>query len=172
MSEENVKENTISNDILQLVCFKLADEEYAVDITRVQEVIKVQSITPVPQMPDFVLGVVNIRGSVVPVFDLRKKFNLPEKEFDDNTKILVVNVKNILLSFIVDEILDNIKIETSSIDPAPNVKMQISKDCVVGIGLRDERMIVILDIDKINDEINLDIMKRKVSNNNSDVTVN
>ena len=158
-----MQESRKSTDILQLVCFKLADEEYAIDITRVQEVIRVQTITPVPQMPDFVLGVVNIRGSVVPVFDLRRKFKLAEKEFDSNTKILVVNVNNILHSVIVDEILDNIKLESSSIDPAPSVKMQISRECVLGVGLRENRMIVLLDIDRINEEINNDIQGVSVS---------
>ncbi len=167
MADTEAKDMT-NSDVLQLVCFKLADEEYAVDITRVQEVIRVQAITPVPRMPDFVLGVVNIRGSVVPVFDLRKKFKLQEKEFDDATKILVVNVKNVLLSFIVDEILDNIKLDSSSIDPTPNVKMQISKECVIGVGLRENRMIVILDIDRINDEINLDIMRSRANGNNTE----
>ncbi len=143
-----------SSEILQLVCFKLAEEEYAVDITSVQEVIRVQTITPVPQMPEFVLGVVNIRGSVVPVFDLRKKFVLNVTEFNSDTKILVVNVNNVLLSFIVDEILDNIKLDPASIDPAPNVKMQIARECVAGVGLRENRMIVILDLYRINDEIN------------------
>ena len=163
MDDVVMQESRKSTDILQLVCFKLADEEYAIDITRVQEVIRVQTITPVPQMPDFVLGVVNIRGSVVPVFDLRRKFKLAEKEFDSNTKILVVNVNNILHSVIVDEILDNIKLESSSIDPAPSVKMQISRECVLGVGLRENRMIVLLDIDRINEEINNDIQGVSVS---------
>lgn len=145
------------SEALQLVCFKLADEEYAVDITRVQEVIRVQKITPVPQMPDFVLGVVNIRGNVVPVFDLRKKFHLGLKPFDDLTKILVITINNVLISFIVDEILDNIKLEQNHIDPAPNVKMEIERECVRGVGLIDERMVVILDLNKIDEGINKEI---------------
>ena len=157
MDENDLQEIVESSDIMQLVCFKFADEEYAVDITRVQEVIRVQKITPVPQMPEFVLGVVNIRGSVVPVFDLRQKFKLPVKPFDDLTKILVITIDNILISFIVDEILDNIKLEQTHIDPAPNVKMEIAKECVKGVGLENERMIVILDLDNVNQAINAEI---------------
>lgn len=154
--EESVSQQDMqeSSDVLQLVCFKLAEEEYAVDITRVQEVIRVQKITPVPQMPEFVLGVVNIRGNVVPVLDLRKKFKLALKPFDDLTKILVITIDNILISFIVDEILDNIKLDQEHIDPAPSVKMQIEKECVRGVGLTEGRMIIILDLPRINDEIN------------------
>jgi len=149
---DNIQENT--GDVLQVVCFKLAEEEYAFDITQVQEFIRLQPITEVPQMPAFVLGVVNIRGSVVPVFDLRKKFRLPEKTPDDLTKILVVTVDGELISFIVDEILDNIKISTDQLDPAPTIKMEISKECVRGVGLLDERMISILNIAKVNEGIN------------------
>ena len=79
------------------------------------------------------------------------------KEFDGLTKILVITIDNILISFIVDEILDNIKIEKKRIDPAPSVKMQIQKECVKGVGLIEERMIIILDLDQINDEINKEI---------------
>lgn len=158
MSDESNQIGTeTGDDVMQLVCFKLAEEEYAVRIIRVQEVNRVQKITPVPQMPKFVLGVVNIRGSVVPVFDLREKFGLPIKPFDEKTKIMVINVDNIYMSFIVDEILDNIKLDNAHIDPAPSVKMKISKECVRGVGLQDNRMIVILDLDKINEEINQDI---------------
>lgn len=156
--EDEVQQDIVDrDDVLQLVCFKLAEEEYSVDITRVQEVIRVQKITPVPQMPDFVLGVVNIRGNVVPVFDLRKKIGLELKPFDGKTKILVITINNILISLIVDEILDNIKIDKKLIDPAPNVKMTIEKDCVKGVGLIENRMIIILDLDWINDEINKEI---------------
>ncbi len=157
MEDVAVRESTNVSEVLQLVCFKFAEEEYAIDITRVQEVIRVQKITPVPQMPDFVLGVVNIRGSVAPVFDLRRKFKLPTKEFDNQTKILVISINNVLMSFIVDEILDNIKIDKKSIDPAPNVKMAIEKDCVIGVALRKDRMIIILDLDKVNNGIDSDI---------------
>lgn len=154
MSDE---EKDSARSILQVVCFRLADEEYAFDITRVQEVIRMQSLTHVPQMPEFVLGVVNIRGSVVPVFDLRKKFNLPQKAFDEATKILVVTVEKEYISFVVDEILDNIKIDAAQLDPAPTVKMEIEKACVKGVALIDERMITVLDIDRVNDGVNQEI---------------
>ena len=155
---ENLQQNEdVDSKIIQLVCFKLADEEYGVDIKQVQEVIRVQKITPVPQMPDFVLGIINIRGNIIPVFDMRKKFGLPDKKFDLNTKFLVAKVKGTLLSFVVDEILDNVKIESKNIEPAPAVKMNIPKDCLSGVGLIEKRMIIILDIYKINERILSDI---------------
>lgn len=143
----------MNKNVLQLVCFKLAEEQYAMNIISVHEVIRWQKITPVPQMPDFVLGVVNIRGSVVPVFDLRAKFGLPCKDFDDKTKILVVNMNNVLVSVVVDEILDNVKVPIDSVDPAPNVKLRIERECVRGLALIDDRMIIILAPDRLGESI-------------------
>lgn len=140
----------------QFVCFKLASEEYAFDIKCVQEVIRVPRITPVPQMPDFCLGVINIRGNVVPLFDLRRKFHLTEKPFDSNTKILVAAIDNMLISMVVDEILDNIKLESAQIDPAPTVRMKIERDCIRGLGELEGRMIAILDLGKIHEVIKKD----------------
>jgi len=139
---------------MQLVCFKLADEEYAVEITAVQEVLRLQKITPVPQVPHFVLGVLNIRGEIVPVFDLRKKFGLAEKEPDVQTKIVIVKVYDAVISFIVDKIMDTIKVDVSRIDPSPNVKMKMERDCVKGVGVFDQRMVIILDTEKVHRHIN------------------
>lgn len=159
--EKSTVIDMMNQNVMQLVCFKLAEEQYAMDIISVHEVIRWQKITPVPQMPDFVLGVVNIRGSVVPVFDLRIKFGLPCKEFDDKTKILVVNMNNVLVSVVVDEILDNVKVPLDNVDPAPNVKLRIERECVRGLALKDERMIIVLEPDRLGDSINSAIHEEK-----------
>jgi len=146
-----------NEEVMQLVCFKFADEEYAVDITHVREVVRVQRITPIPQMPEFTLGVINIRGFIIPVFDLRKKFGLQENSFDDKTKLLIADIDGDQISFIVDEILDNIKVGLSIIDPSPNVRMQIKRECIRGVAQLENRMIIILDLDKLNIDVNEDI---------------
>ncbi|MFA6583612.1 MAG: chemotaxis protein CheW [Elusimicrobiaceae bacterium] len=152
--DENTKvSERISEDIVQLVCFRLDKEEYAVDIVRVQEVIRIQSITHVPQMPDFVLGVINIRGNIVPLFDLRAAFQLPKKPFDEHTKILVLNVGGQSFSIIVDEILDNVKLESHKIDPAPSIKLKMDRECILGLGEIDNRMIIILDTSVVSNVI-------------------
>lgn len=161
--ENSTVVDMMDKNVLQLVCFKLADEQYAMDIISVHEVIRWQKITPVPQMPNFVLGVVNIRGSVVPVFDLRVKFGLPCKDFDDKTKILVVNMNGILVSVVVDEILDNVKVPLGNVDPAPTVKLRIERECVRGLALIDDRMIIILAPDKLGESIDSTIHGNKKS---------
>ncbi|MCD4780381.1 MAG: chemotaxis protein CheW [Candidatus Omnitrophica bacterium] len=145
------------NDVLQLVCFKLAEEEYAIDINLIREVILVPKITPVPQMPAFCLGVINNRGSVIPVFDLRRKFYLQEKEFDGNTRILVAYIDHQIISMVVDEVLDNIKFESTLIDPAPSVKMKIEREYIQGLGEVENRMIIILDLAKMHEFIKQEI---------------
>ncbi len=142
-----------SDDVEQFVCFKLANEEYAVRIIDIQEVNRVQMITHIPQMPKFVLGVINIRGSVISVFDLRIKFNLADVAFSEKTKIVVAEVGSVSFSFIVDEILENIKLSKSKIDPAPSVASNIDKDCVVGIGELEGRMVTIIDLGKLQEDV-------------------
>ena len=153
-------------ETIQLVNFKLSGEEYAIDIRSIQEVIRTQKITPVPQMPDFVLGVINIRGNVIPLFDLRKKFGLPIAEVNDNTKFIVINIDNNAIGIVVDEILDNIKLHTSHIDPAPTAKMNMDKEYIRGLGLVEKRMIVILDPERINEGIN-----REIASTNGELTL-
>lgn len=154
MEQEVIKrsEGTI-DEVLQLVCFTFADEQYAVDIRNAHEVILVPRITRVPQVPDFTLGVINVRGQIVPVFDLRRKFGLLEKEFDEQTKILIAEVNGGQISFIVDKMLDNIKLDASMIDPSPHVKMKIERECIQGIGQLEGRMIIILDLHKLSESI-------------------
>ncbi len=148
-------------EVLQFVCFRLANEEYAVKIIDVQEVIRIHKITPLPQVQDFCLGVINLRGNVISVFDMRKKLHLPVKEFDIKTKIIVARVENETFSMIVDEILENIKLENHQIDSAPAIKMKIDKECVAGIGELEGRMITILNLKRLLDDIKKVMIKAK-----------
>lgn len=154
VKEPSQKQNS---SIIQLVCFKLGDEEYALDIMNVQEVIHLVEIMKVPQMPNFVHGVINVRGDIMPVFDLRVKFNLHVKEFTQKARIIVVMLDGEKISFIVDEILETLRIESGSIDPAPAVKMKIKRECIKGIGELIDRMIILLDIEEIHRDIKEDI---------------
>lgn len=147
-------------ELLPLVCFRLGDEQYALDIARVHEVLRLTPVTRVPQMPDFVLGVINARGNIIPVFDFRRKFGLGGPPFgraspfggntiDEKAKIIVVDVREAPVCFVADELLDNVKIERSSIAPVPQGKLKIPRECVAGISRLDERVILILDLDKM-----------------------
>lgn len=151
-----------NGEIKQFVCFKLADEEYAIYIKLIQEVLNVQKITPIPQMPEFCLGVINSRGNIIPVFDLRKKFHLSDREFRSETRILVAVIDNVTISFIVDEVLDNVKFDMTKIDPAPTVRMNIDREYIEGLGELKGRMIIILDLIKMHDFIKKEIQEFKL----------
>ncbi len=155
---KEAESETENHSLKQLVCFRLANEEYAVPITDIQEVIRIQKIAPLPQVPAFCLGVINLRGSVISVFDMRKKLHLPDKGFDENTKIIVASVDDVVFSMVVDEILENIKLEPSQVDKAPTIKMKIDKECVAGLGELDGRMITILDLKKVHQDIRKQIL--------------
>ena len=138
-----------AEELLALVCFRLGDEQYALDIARVHEVLRLMPIIRVPQMPDFVLGIINARGNIIPVFDFRRKFGLGGNTIDEKAKIIVVDVRETPVCFVADELLDNVKIERSSIAPVPQGKLKVPKECVAGISRLDERVIIILDLDKM-----------------------
>lgn len=144
--------------ISQIVCFKLGDEEFALEIIKVQEVIHLIDMMSVPQMPDFVKGVINVRGDIIPVFDLRVKFDLDIREFTNKARIIVVMLGNEKISFIVDEIFETLRINSNKIDPAPSIKMKIKRECILGIGELENRMIIFLDIDEIHRNIKEEIL--------------
>ncbi|MBN1114979.1 MAG: purine-binding chemotaxis protein CheW [Oligoflexia bacterium] len=149
-------ENT-GSDVIQVVSFILAEEEYAIGIIDVQEVIHIPPIAKIPQMPDFVRGVINIRGNIIPVFDLRRKFLLNDREFDAESRILVVQLGNDYLGFTVDKVKETLRLDTKMIDPAPPVKMAIDRESVIGIGRFNSRMIIIIDINKLHQSMLEDI---------------
>ena len=137
------------DEIVQLVTFKLGNEEFALDILKVQEINRVVEITKVPKAPDFVEGVINLRGRVIPIVDIRKKFHLNIKEATKETRIIVVNIMNKTIGLIVDSVSEVLRISSSTIQPPPPLIAGLDSDYIRGVGKLDERLIILLDIDKI-----------------------
>ena len=137
----------------QYLTFNLADEVFAVDVGRVREILEITSITKVPQTPDFMRGVINLRGSVVPVIDMRLKFGMSETERTVNTCIVVVEVdmngENIVLGALADSVQEVIEMESSQVEAAPHIGTHLNTDFIKGMGKHNERFVMILDIDKI-----------------------
>jgi purine-binding chemotaxis protein CheW len=153
MMSRVLEQSQAAEEKLQLVCFKLANEEYAIDITRIQEVVKIDMITSIPQLPEFAMGIVNVRGNIVPVFDLRKLYGLGDKAFNEKSRLLILRHNNKLVSVVVDEILDTLKLDKKMIDPPPAVGMKIKSGCVKGLGMLYQRIIIVLELDPILQEI-------------------
>lgn len=142
------EEKGIANQI-QLVSFKLANEEFGVDIIKVQEIMRLQEITRMPQMPGYVEGVINLRGNVIPIIDLRKKFRLQVKERDNQTRIVVVNVEEKVVGFIVDAVEQVLRLSNDQIEPPPDVGLSIGREYLDGVGKLGDRLLILLNLDKL-----------------------
>ena len=135
-------------DLLQLVSFHIGGEEFGLDILRVQEIIRVQALTRVPNSPDFVDGVINLRGKVIPVIGLRKRFGLEELAHDKQTRIIVVEVRGTVLGFIVDSVSEVLRIPRNTVEPPPRLG-KVEREYVSGVGKLDNRLLILLDVDRL-----------------------
>lgn len=137
----------------QHLTFKLDDEVFALDISKVREVLEFTTVTKVPQTPQFMRGVINLRGSVVPVVDLRLKFGMSVTEKTVNTCIIIVEVsldgETAVLGALADSVQEVFEFEPSQIEPAPKIGTRLKTDFIKGMGKRDDEFIIILDIDKV-----------------------
>lgn len=133
----------------QFVTFALGGEEYAVEALKVQEITGLPPVTKVPYLPPFVKGVINLRGAVMPVVDLRLKFGFEPMEYDKHTCIIVVMVLNNCMGMIVDAVSDVVRVGGESIEQAPSLGSKVRTDFMKGVGKIDSRLLIILDVDKI-----------------------
>lgn len=133
----------------QWVCFKLGHEEFGVDILKVREIVRIQSITHVPQTPVTIAGVINLRGNVIPVIDLPKKLNLTASKLDDKARIIVFFVKDKLIGMIVDRVERVLKLRENQIESPPDLGMGKIQEYIIGMGKIDKDLIIQLNIEKI-----------------------
>ncbi len=133
----------------QLVVFNLSGETYGVDISAVHEIIRMQSITNIPRTPDFVEGVINLRGRIIPVIDLRKRFGLEQGETTQLSRIIVVEVDGITVGMIVDAVSEVLRLPANSIEPPPPVISGVAVEYIHGVGKLDEQLIILLDLNKV-----------------------
>lgn len=134
---------------LQIVTFKIGKEEFSVDILKVQEIIRVIEITRVPRSPRFVEGVINLRGKVIPVLDLRKRFGLKSIEKDKDTRIIVVESSGRTVGLIVDSVSEVLRLNASTVEPPPEIVGGVDSEYVEGVGKLEDRLIILLNLDKV-----------------------
>jgi purine-binding chemotaxis protein CheW len=142
-------------DTIQLVTFTVGKEEYGVRIEEVQEIVRMPEITRLPQTESFIKGVINLRGNIIPVIDMRERFNLEKKDYSDMTRVIVVRIEEKLTGLIVDDVAQVLEIGLSEIEEAPEIITGRSKEFIAGIGKINDLMIIIIDTKKIltNSEI-------------------
>lgn len=141
-----MKANSLAGKYLSFV---LGKEEYGIEILTVREIISVIEITTIPEVPHFVKGVINLRGSVIPVVDLRLKFGMPEKEYDKETCTIVVNLHDNFMGIIVDTVSEVLDIVEDQIDPPPSFGAAINTDFIHGMGKVKEKVVILLDISNV-----------------------
>lgn len=149
IAARNEADATASKEALQIVSFRLANEEYGVDIMRAQEIIVPGQITRMPEVPDFIVGLINLRGHVIPIVDLRKRFGLEVKENDEHTRIIVVNVANKTVGMVVDAVTEVLRIGADQIEPPPSSTAGIDHDYIRGLVKLEDRLLILLNIEQI-----------------------
>jgi purine-binding chemotaxis protein CheW len=141
------------SDTRQYLTFQLDEEIFAIDVSNVREILEFTTVTKVPCTPEFMRGVINLRGSVVPVLDMRLKFSLTRTEKTVDTCIIVVEVsfegETIIIGALVDSVQEVFELEPGDVEPAPNIGTQLKTEFIKGMGKRDNRFIIILDTDKV-----------------------
>jgi purine-binding chemotaxis protein CheW len=143
------KSTAAGEELLQLVSFILGKEEFGVDILRVQEINRLVEITKVPKAPSYVEGVINLRGKVIPIIDLRKRFGLDLKEQDKDTRIVVVDIDGSIMGMIVDAVSEVLRLPTSTIEPAPEIATSIDSEYIRGVAKLEDRLLIFLDLSKV-----------------------
>ena len=136
-------------DTHQFLTFALGQEEYGVEILKIQEIKGYSAITPLPNAPAYVKGVLNLRGTIVPIVDLRQKFALPEVAYTQFTVIVVVQVQGKVMGFIVDAVSDVLTVQGADIQPTPDLHGQVDTSFLNGLARSGEKLIILLDIDKV-----------------------
>lgn len=145
----DVMKSSGSSEILQLVTFTLGNEEYAVDILKVQEINRMKEITRVPNSPSYVEGVINLRGKVIPVVNLRKKFGLAERESDEQSRIMIMDIQGITMGLVVDSVSEVLRVPANIVEPTPPMASNISTEFIKGIAKLEDRLIILLDMDRL-----------------------
>ncbi|KAB1441136.1 chemotaxis protein CheW [Pseudodesulfovibrio senegalensis] len=148
----DVEENEVrqqDDELIQLVTFSIGVEEFGVDILQVQEIIRTMEITNVPRAPDFVEGVINLRGKVIPIVDLRKRFGLEGREHDKHTRIIVIEISMMIVGFVVDSVSEVLRIPANTVEPPPPVVSGLESEYIEGVGNMDDRLLVLLDLNQL-----------------------
>lgn len=133
----------------QFISFTVGEEEYGLDLARVREVIRPREITRLPRAPSFVRGIINLRGDVIPIFDLRDKFSLPPRDEDENTRVIVVEVEQRYVGMVVDTASQVVRIPVADIDPPPAMLGGFRQEHLGGIGKLEKRLVILLNVDRI-----------------------
>ena len=142
----------------EYLTFRLGAEEYGIDILKVQEIRGYEQPTRIANAPEFIKGVVNLRGTIVPIVDMRLKFNCSEVEYNSFTVVIILNLRNRVVGIVVDSVSDVMELAPEAIRPAPDIESASDNGCILGLGSVGERMLILLDIEKLMSNVDMGLV--------------
>ncbi|GLT17417.1 chemotaxis protein CheW [Vibrio zhanjiangensis] len=148
-NEVEVRKDQSNDEVLQWVTFQLEEETYGINVMQVREVLRYTEIAPVPGAPDYVLGIINLRGNVVTVIDTRSRFGLMQGDITDNTRIIVIESEHQVIGILVDSVAEVVYLRSSEIDTTPSVGTDESAKFIQGVSNRDGKLLILVDLNKL-----------------------
>lgn len=145
----NIKGEVNYMEEMQYIIFSLGNEEYGISIMNVEEITEYKESVSVPNTPKFVEGIINLRGEIVPIISLKKRFNIEETEISSEARVIVIGINNKKVGFIVDEASQVLRINEENIEPAPDIVVGVDKQYITGIGKIEDKMVILLDLEYI-----------------------
>ena len=149
LTKQSGKKNDAADIVLQWVTFKLQEETYGINVMQVQEVLRYTEIAPVPGSPDYVLGIINLRGNVVTVIDTRSRFGLEPGDVTDNSRIVIIEAEKQVIGIMVDSVAEVVYLKQSEVDTAPNVGTDESARFIQGVSNREGELLILVDLNKL-----------------------
>jgi purine-binding chemotaxis protein CheW len=146
--------------VREFLAFKLGEEEYGIDILKVQEIRGYEAVTRIANAPEFIKGVINLRGIIIPVVDMRIRFKLGAPVYDQFTVVIILNIGGRIMGMVVDSVSDVTTLLPEQVKPAPEMGTAFNSDYIVGLGTLDERMLILLDIDKLMTSAEMGLMEK------------
>ena len=144
----------------EFLAFTLGSEEYGIDILKVQEIRGYEAVTRIANAPEFIKGVINLRGIIIPVVDMRIKFNLGTPTYDQFTVVIILNIASRVMGMVVDSVSDVITLSAEQVKPAPEMGSVLDTDYLIGLGTLDERMLILVDIDKLMSSAEMGLIEK------------
>ncbi|HUW50127.1 MAG TPA: chemotaxis protein CheW [Sulfuricella sp.] len=158
-STQDVASSKVTAGVNEFLTFTLGHEEYGMEITKVQEIRGYDAVTKLANTPDFLKGITNLRGIIVPIIDMRIKFNMEHAEYNDLTVVIIINVAHRVVGMVVDGVSDVITLSQDQVKPAPEFGGAIDTKYVMGIGAVDDRMLILVDIEKLMSSEDMDLVE-------------
>ncbi len=150
--------DTASSGAREYLTFRLDQEEYGIDILKVQEIRGYEPPTRIAHAPEFIKGVVNLRGTIIPIVDMRLKFNCSQAEYNSFTVVIILNLRNRVVGIVVDSVSDVMELAADNVKSAPDIESVIDNECILGLGSIGERMLILLDIEKLMSSVDMGLV--------------